>query len=146
MGCKVYLPGLSSKSKGLQILQFGFRKKITSMDVTFFVSVPFFLSSKASLQMKQNSEESLLCLPPFLPHSFHPSVFNNWSFQESRKNLLVYLRREKDTVSTSPHWSSLLNQGNIQSQPESEDDHDLHVALQKVKRSCTNHPVSNFVS
>lgn len=115
------------------------------MGVIFFESVPFFSSSKAYLQGEQNTEENASCLSSFLPHSIHPLIFDNSSSHESRKDLLVYMRRQKNTMSTSsPIISS--KPGNIQSQPKSEDEHDLSIAFRKQKRSCTNYPISNFVS
>lgn len=96
-----------------------------------------------------NSDERSQCLPSILPL---PTPVSSFFFDmlvlDNGKDLLVYTRRKKSTASDSPSIVS-SNPGNSTTPTSSvpaENDDDLPIALCKGKRSCTNHPISNFVS
>lgn len=125
------------------MLQSNLREKLFFNWCTFLEFVSSFSYSMASLQRESTSEQRSLCLTSFLslPSSIHPSSFN--SPLDNGKYLLGYIRREKNTTTTPPPIDS-LDPGNTSLHSESEDS--LLSTLHKVIRSCTNHPISNFVS
>lgn len=116
------------------------------MDVTFFESLPFFTPSSASLQGESSNKERASCLPslPPLPSPVHPFVFDS-NLLSKDKELQVYTRRKKDTIDLLPPIDS-SKPGSSPTPCSPYSDNDLPTALRKGKRSCTNHPISNFVS
>lgn len=76
-----------------------------------------------------------------LPTPVHPSFFYSPS-SDKGKDLLVYTLI-KDTTSDPPPVAS-LDPSNTPMHSETNDS--LLIALRKGKRSCTNHPISNFMS
>lgn len=96
-----------------------------------------------------SSEEGSQCLPSVLLLPTPVSLFSfDMQNSDNRKDLLVYIRRKKDTTNDLPLIVS-LEPGNsiiLTLSVLAENDDALPIALRKGERSCTNHPISNFVS
>ena len=95
------------------------RRRFISADVTFDESQTYFSPSNAS-------DSSPPCLP-FLPPEF--------PIESPHKPLQIYCCRQKPPTKTSTPPSD-----------PNPDPASLPIALRKGKRSCTSHPISQFVS
>ncbi|KAL4560354.1 hypothetical protein LXL04_032504 [Taraxacum kok-saghyz] len=112
--------------------------------------IPVVYPNQNPLESNQNTE---------VPNTYVPTPSPSDEIDKDAQNdYIVYTRRPKQhvvvepvTTATHNHESSPNSQGNTQYTPGSyvhSDDSDLNVpiALRKGKRSCTAHPISNFVS
>lgn len=103
------------------------------------------------VQVDSNSENLGIQTPPT----------NGTSNKDAQKDYIVYTRRsgqhtkvvEQVTTEAHSHESSPNSPGSTQANdstsyisPNESDDLNILVALRKGKRSCTMHPISNFVS
>uniref|UniRef100_A0A2N9H3N1 Integrase catalytic domain-containing protein n=1 Tax=Fagus sylvatica TaxID=28930 RepID=A0A2N9H3N1_FAGSY len=115
------------------------QKHFVSADVTFFEDVPYYSPQGGQLQ------ESILSSPviptpiPFAPQA--PPISQ------------VYVRRRHQDaplvppqVESPPLPPSSASTSADPPLPQSTSDLDLPIALRKSKRTCTDHPISNFVS
>ena len=121
-------------------------------------SIPVPNTISASNSSIQPKESEPVCLNPGLDQCPKPSS-DSRSGQENIKDIIVYSRRQKaqnetedrtlsqhcqETISGSQQHTGIASQDTIF--PENFNDMDLPIALRKGKRSCTLHPIGNFVS
>jgi hypothetical protein len=131
--------GYSHTQKGYRYYSPFLQKHFVSADVTFFEDVPYYSPQGGQLQ------ESILSSPviptpiPFAPQA--PPISQ------------VYVRCRHQSVPLVPplvESPPLLPLSASTSAdpplPQSTSDLDLPIALRKSKRTCTDHPISNFVS
>ena len=120
--------GYSRTQKGYRCYSPSLRRFFVSADVTFFESTPFYSESHTI-----NDPEFMIPLPLALP----PKAGLD------RPDLQTYTRRHQ-IVETIPDSAAPPLASEASDPPPSASD--LPIALRKGKRTCTSHPISNFVS
>ena len=133
------------------------------MDVTFFESQPYFSSSQIPLQgeiedkvvsCEDENEEEIWVFSSIIqskvPEAKSVSVDGNVKSKKKDKQLLVYERKrlkDKVTATLPPQsLSPVEGSGNPHPIILESTDLDAPIAIRKGVRSCTKHPISNFVS
>jgi len=151
--------GYSPHQKGYKCYCTSTRKTYITMDVTFMESVPFF--SKTVIQGEKIQEEYQFWNSMMLKD---PVSDITLSKLETEKELLVYTRRKKtpkpvehpeiltpcqaDNLSSTPS-EGIQGSTEFNSYPNDlclSDDLTKPIAQRKGVRSCTQHPISYFVS
>ncbi|KAA3484106.1 Retrovirus-related Pol polyprotein from transposon TNT 1-94 [Gossypium australe] len=144
--------GYSPTQKGYKCYHPPFRKYYVSMNVTFCEDEPYFSSSQPSLQGEVIENEEMTPCSVTLPRenlvSAETSIQEKTSEQLlDRPNLSTYTRKGKkeDVIiqSTLCPDSSLSGESSLL---EFATDLELPIAQRKGVRTCTLHPISNFVS
>lgn len=164
--------GYSPTQKGYKCVCPQTKKVFVSSDVTFFENTPYF--SSASIQGEKTNESNFwnsLSIPlpteplhvtqnPGINLSSPNSTNNSPSILVPEKELMpeqqefqVYSRRKKPQIGkevvNSPHCQTdelMVESLNESGTPCSMLDSDIPIALRKGVRSCTQHPISQFVS
>ncbi|CAL5338710.1 unnamed protein product [Camellia sinensis] len=168
--------GYSPSQKGYKCYDPISRRLFLSLDVTFFETTPFYPKSSiqgenmSESQTRHDSNGDMFSLD--FPLTNLPS--NSTSLpvtegnlnsggeieQQNNKETLVYSRRPKPSgneklIPEAPIESDLVvapsnqeppNNSEQVIEPTKTDDIDLPIALRKQPRSCTLHPIENFVS
>jgi hypothetical protein len=133
------------------------------MDVTFFETQSYFSPSQTPLQGESQIEEdflTLLPIPTLMPEQEKQQLTNESPIEPTNKSsmapveeLRVYSKRQKNkTIPDATCQTSDPNSGNTTSIPDMNfvipvvNDMSLPIAQRKGVRSCTHHPISDFVS
>ena len=128
--------GYSRTKKGYRCYSPSLHRFFVSADVTFFESTPYY-SEPHSITDPDFMVPLPLPLPLSLPHSLPPKAGLD------RLDLQTYTRRHQSIETIQD--SEALPVDSVSSDPLPSDS-DLPIALRKGKRTCTSHPISNFVS
>ena len=147
---KCVFVGYSRTQKEYKCYNSSTRKYLVSADVTFFESVLYF-STQAPLTASEIAPPSLsaslptpaftVSLPAPPAETIDPPASKGvWDFK------YVYTHRLKVSAFESVLANPSSVDGPLSSPSASPSDLDISIALRKGKRSCTDHPISNFIS